>query len=94
MKRRLRLMPEWSTFPVWAEDGMVKPDALAISDELRRDLQAWNDEYTDTGGVAPDEWHRARGRDEEPWREQANALARRIESELGPDVEVTVRLWN
>jgi hypothetical protein len=92
MKRKLRLMPEWSAFPVW-DGGMVRPESLPISDDLRRDLQAWNDSYTDTGGVSPDVYERPADWDEAPWKESGQRLARRLEAELGPGVEVSLRMW-
>jgi hypothetical protein len=92
MTRHLRLAPDYSCFPVW-DGGMVSPEALGISDALRRDLQAWNDDYTDTGGVSPDVYKRPATWDAGSFRERGLALADRLREELGPDVEVAVRLW-
>jgi hypothetical protein len=93
VKHELRLMPEWSAFPLWTEGRMVSPETLPISETLRRDLQAWNDDYTDTGGVAPDVFERPASWDPEPFRQRGWELAERLADELGSDVEVTVELW-
>jgi hypothetical protein len=71
---------------------MVAADTLPISDALRRDLHAWNDDCTDTGGVAPDVYRRPPGWDPEPFRRRGRALAARLADELGPEVHVTVEV--
>ena len=70
---------------------MVSPHDL--TGDLRRDLQEWNDGYTDTGGVSPDLYQRPPDWDELSWRERGEVLAQRLQRELGPDVEVTIKLW-
>lgn len=72
---------------------MVRPADLAISDELRRDLQAWNDGYTETSGASPELYQRPVDRGEGVWRRKGEELAQRLRDELGPSVEVAVKLW-
>ena len=80
-------MADYSAFPVW-DRGMVRPSSLAISEQLRDDLQAWNDEWADTGGVSPDVYERPASWDHEKWRGRGRVLAARLADELGEGFDV------
>jgi hypothetical protein len=79
----LRLMPEHCAgFPVWGEDGLCGPDDFTLTDELVRDLEAWNLE-----------WERNADLDQPlppAWEQEGHRLRDELERQLGPGHEVTL----
>ncbi len=80
--QRLRVFPDYSADPVWADDGMVDLGRLPVSDRLRAELRAW-----------AREWERLLGPQFEVREKDAYAAwltvgrrhARHLQAELGPD---------
>jgi hypothetical protein len=80
--QRLRVFPDWSADPVWADDGMVDLDDLPVSGRLRDALRAW-----------AREWERLLGPRFEVTEKDAYAAwldagwqhARHLQAELGRD---------
>lgn len=95
-RRLLRLSPEYggeTTFPVWEETpdpdlepGELDPDTSGLSEQLVQELFAWNAQWE------------ARMVSELPveenellqWTREGRSLAKRIELELGKDIDVHV----
>ncbi len=81
----LRVLPDSSADPVWAEDAMVDLDDLQVSDRLRRELRAWARRWEELMGPAF-ECTDAAGYAE--WRRRGRPLAGALQAELGGAVEV------
>ena len=75
----MRLMPEYSAPPLWTERGPVTPQELGLSPEVSAEILAWADEWEHGGGE---------GSTEAEFVERGRSLARRVQEELGSDVEV------
>lgn len=89
--RRIKVMADYGTYPLWAmDDGLVgdfAPNQLGVSLELENDLWTWAGEFDVSLNVddpAKSNWSEARYGEHIA---QGLALARRIKSEL-PDREV------
>jgi len=89
---RLKLMWDYDAFPVWndaSNDPPVNVKEIPISDELRRQLQAWSDEGTDLAWgereptsrltKAPSEMARR------AWEVKGRDLLHQLRDELGRD---------
>lgn len=77
----VRLFPDWGyEWPLWTnEAGGTTPDELFLSDELRTDLRAWHDEWSES--FLPGRgWPTSNQRDR--WFEEGEALAARLDAEL------------
>ena len=95
--RRIKLMADYQCFPLWEyeEDGArdVDPESLPISPALKKDLIDWAErldsslDWSDPGGTVwpPGFWT--------GFNERGAELAKRLQEELGPDVQVEARLW-
>lgn len=89
-RRHLHLMAEYGdTFPVWErtpglEPGPVDPEECGFSDQLRRDLAAWNAQWETL--VAGENGTASERRE---WKREGKALAKRIGVEAGHRVRVT-----
>ena len=94
MTATLRVMADYGAVPVWAlrkrrfganrDIGMVAAERLAISSELKNDLQSWADVFDANGLRAA--WS---GTPEHArWVEAGRVLAARLDDELGPRYEV------
>ncbi|CAO5246896.1 hypothetical protein [Frankia sp. AgKG'84/4] len=42
-------MADYYAFPLWAEDGMLSPEELPLTDALRDELDLWSADYTRAG---------------------------------------------
>ena len=89
--RRIKVMTDYGTYPLWAmDDGLVgdfAPDHLGVSLELENDLWSWAADFDMSLNVddpANSHWPEARHRQH---LQEGLALARRIKLEL-PDREV------
>ncbi|MCK9878669.1 hypothetical protein MXD59_23380 [Frankia sp. Ag45/Mut15] len=84
--RRVKMMADYYAFPLWAEGGMVSPEALPLTDVLRDELALWSADYTRiliaNGYSWPSEQVQA------DWNKRGYALAIRVARELGPSYEV------
>ena len=80
---RLRVMADYSAFPVWGDGGMIDPGDLPVPDALRADLAAWNEEFDATW---PDGWSSDAAF--VAWRAVGRRLAARLQLELGDGVVV------
>ncbi|KRE62678.1 hypothetical protein [Nostocoides sp. Soil756] len=78
--QRLRVFPDHSADPVWADDGMVDLDRLPVSARLRDALRAWAREWERLLGPA----YVVREKDAyAAWLEAGRRHARDLEAELG-----------
>lgn len=82
-RRLIRLFPEWTVrWPLWesfTEEYLLTADALGLDATLSQDLADWNEAFN------------ARHEDDplpDGWVEEGWALARRLQSALGPTAEV------
>jgi hypothetical protein len=89
--KRLKLMWDYDAFPLWEVDDEEPwgDDAFPISGQLRKDLQAWSDQWTAAmfadGGPTVPGWTPPRGDTFRPWDEKGRQLLRRVREELGPN---------
>ncbi len=87
MSKRVRLMSDYTGWPLWDEEGGTGPeDWPMLSAELRRALQAWED-YWET------HFHYERGwsKGTRPWyAAEARRLAVQVQRELGEEAEVQI----
>jgi hypothetical protein len=90
-RRLLELMAELGdTFPVWErtpneEPGPLDPETSGLSEQLIQDLIAWNSQGEKYYGNAFDY------EDElNQWIKEGRSLAKRIEIELGQEIDVHV----
>ncbi|MEZ7756310.1 hypothetical protein O5Y58_12415 [Microbacterium paraoxydans] len=97
-RRLLALAAELGdTFPVWErtpgeEAGPVDPETSGLSERLIQDLIAWNSQgeellYFDTP-VSDNQYDYEKELSQ--WRKQGRSLAKRIEIELGREIDVNV----
>jgi hypothetical protein len=91
LSRRIKVMTDYDTYPLWAMDeglvGDFAPGALGVSLELENDLWSWAGEFDmslNRDDPADSHWSEARHRQH---IEEGLSLARRIKSEL-PEREV------
>lgn len=80
----LRLMPEHCAgFPVWGDEGLLGPEDFDLTDELVRDLDAWN--------LA---WEMDARFENQPlparWLQEGQRLRAELQRQLGPDHEVVL----
>lgn len=95
-RRLLRLAAElWDTFPVWErtpgeETGPLDPEASGLSVQLLQDLIAWNSQWEGyfIPKVPGNEFDYEDELDQ--WIKQGRSLAKRIEIELGKEIDVHV----
>ncbi|NLJ53533.1 MAG: hypothetical protein GX344_05295 [Intrasporangiaceae bacterium] len=83
-----RVFPDYSADPVWAVDGMVDLDELPITDDLRDRLRAWNAEWEELVGVRTGRFRIIDKDGHRRWKQSGRYLARNLERELGPGVEI------
>jgi hypothetical protein len=80
VRDRLRLLPDYGAeSPVWSRHGMVPLSRIAISEALRADLIAWNEEALDPS-------HALARRSDEEWEADGRTLAARLSDETGLEV--------
>lgn len=88
MSTEVRMSGEFGGWPLWThfEEGMMGPtlpeDWPMLSDSLKQELLAWNDDYLSTTMPRPLSAWRRRG-DVRAYIRKANALVARVQSELG-----------
>jgi hypothetical protein len=80
----LRLMPEYCAgFAVWGDEGLIVPDGLGLTEELVRDVEAWN--------LA---WEMDARFENQPlpagWLQEGHRLRAELQRQLGPDHEVVL----
>jgi len=78
--RRVKVMADYYAFPLWPEAGLL------LSDELRRQLEQWGGDYTDTLRSNGYAWPNTTVQTD--WNERGRRLAARVQHELGTDYEV------
>jgi hypothetical protein len=90
--RGLKLSSDYrAEWPLWSDqDGMVEPTALGVPAETCADLRAWQDLFD--AGFDPDSGWRD-GSVERQYAHAAVDLLRRLRSQLGADVEVSLDMW-
>lgn len=84
----LRVFPDYSADPVWADDGMVDLDSLPISEGLRTDLRAWAREWERLIGVRESRFRIVDKAAYAAWVRLGRVLAARLRTELGSGFEV------
>ncbi|MBM9508523.1 hypothetical protein [Actinacidiphila acididurans] len=94
---KLRLSPEIQCHPTWLEkDGAVEnvaPEKLPVSPELAAALNEWRDRWDATYDMDdPMNSGFSSDAEEQKFRQDGESLAARLESELGPDWVVQLRL--
>ena len=95
--QRLKLMWDYTAFPVWDEGGaMVEPGSLPVGEGLRNDLQAWSDRMTDVmwGPRGPDDptWDGPDDAALEALVAEGMALAERLQQELPANFSVVTKI--
>ena len=93
-RRLLRLSPDYGNIlPVWEETpgleaGDLDPEDSGLSDGLVQELLAWNSRWEDFlySSMPEDELEKQR----DAWEREGRSLAKRIELELGRDIDVHV----
>lgn len=84
MRDRLRLFPDYcAETPVWSRNRMVPFSQLEISDALRADLIAWQNEALDPSDERAE-------RSEEEWEAEGRMLAARLAEETGLRVDLDI----
>lgn len=79
VRNRLRLFPDYGAeTPVWSRGGVVSFSQLKITDALRLDLIAWQNEALDPSDERAE-------RSEEEWAAEGRLLAARLAS--GPSLK-------
>ena len=90
MTQELRLMAEYSAWPLWRDGGDVDPATLPISSDLRDRLRGWSQRYdailnrhdpASSGFPSPEA--------ELAWEEQGRRLWRDLQDELGAEYVVS-----
>lgn len=96
--RRLKVAPEYGAGPLWDGDWdgyreiCPMPSTLGLSAALVADLDAWQAEWDATLAPHPPDSAFPSAEAEAQWRQRGAELADRLRSELGADVEVTLRV--
>jgi len=99
-RRLLRLEAELgNTFPVWEEtpdeeSGPLDPETSGLSEQLIQDLIAWNSQgeellYSDTP-IDENDYDYDYEKALIQWKKEGRSLAKRIEIELGKEIDVHV----
>lgn len=91
MRVRVRLMNEYGVpWPLWVAGGAAADDALAVPEQLARELRAW-------ARVFHEHHHWQDGWDDPvlagAHAREAVRLHRALQVELGPELEVVLELW-
>lgn len=100
-RRELALMSEiGDTFPVWErtpgeEPGPLDPETSGLSEQLIQELFAWNahaQELISFGEPIENRWDYEWDYKDElnRWMKEGRSLARRVEIELGQEIDVHV----
>ena len=95
--RRVKMMWDYTAFPLWRVRGDDGPwhDELPISDDLRSELQAWSDDWTDAmwGDHGPGQpgWKPPSEERFSAWDQWGRDLLRRVRNDLGSQFEVGYR---
>ena len=83
----IKLMPEYQCWPLWSSDidgNNVDPNTLAISDDLKRELDSWSDEYDATLNMEyPPDSDFPSLEAFEQFQTKGNDLQKRLQLELG-----------
>lgn len=93
----VKLMAEYECFPLWSIDadnpGSIEPEQVPISERLIQDLWAWASRYDKTlnwdDPVSSDFKSES---EKQQFKEDGEKLYRRLQEELGEDVNVTYRV--
>ena len=90
--RRLTLSSDYGAeWPLWSDrDGMVDPTAHGVPADLCADLRAWQGLFD--ADFDPDSGWRS-GSVEQQYARTAIDLLRRLQSQLGADVAVSLDMW-
>jgi hypothetical protein len=72
-------MAEYVAPSLWTDHGPRTPEALGLSPDLSSRIRDWSDEWEFGGG---------QGSSEEEFVARGEALAARVQEELGPGVKV------
>lgn len=84
MKIRVDLEGDYAGWPLW---GPSRPDDWpTLSDAVKRDLIAWNDDYCSPARESRLPWRRRR--QEREYIAASHALAVRVQAELGDQYDV------
>jgi hypothetical protein len=84
----LRVFPDYSADPVWADPGMVDLSRLPISERLRQQLREWARDWEDLMGVRDSRYAIADEAAHQDWQERGRHLAKRLQRELGDSYRV------
>jgi hypothetical protein len=84
----LRMFPDYSADPVWADLGMVDLSQLPISERLRHQLRRWARDWEDLMGVREARYAIEDEGAHQAWQERGRHLAQRLQGELGPSFKV------
>src|SRR5262245_17262764 len=89
--KAIKLMTDYGCFPLWGVDvvGNIDPRALAISDELRSDLNRWAQRYD--GVLNHDDPAQSRfktPKEEDAFEKEGRRLWRELQKQLGPTYKV------
>jgi hypothetical protein len=91
------MMWDYTAFPLWrvADGHGPWSDELRLSDDLRHELQAWSDQWTEAmwGDHGPDQpgWESPSDEMFAAWDHRGRELLERVREELGPQFTVGYR---
>ena len=92
MKPSIRLMAEFGASPVWDTtpgcEGNIPTDSLPISGELKKDLDAWADQYTQIVNEDPSDPSFRSGEEEAQFIRMGDQLQARLKAELAGKIDV------
>ena len=92
-----KLMPDYQCFCLWEMGQNIyentDPNKLPISQELKRDLSAWEKKYDDTldEEYPPDSGFKSE-QEEKQFKKDGENLQKRLQQELGDGFQVTLFL--
>jgi hypothetical protein len=89
VQHRLKLMADYQCFPLWWHGGrwigMIQPDVLPLSEELKRRLSAWAAVYD---GLMQTDYQWPSAAAQAAFVRDGRVLLAALREELGPDYEV------
>lgn len=88
MSRHLRVCPDYTADPVWADDGMVVLESLPLTDDLVDRMRAWAREWERLLGLAEGRFAVVDETAYAAWLERGRGLAARLQRELGEAYDV------
>jgi hypothetical protein len=95
--RTIKLMADYNSHPLWEATpgvvGNVDPDDLPLSEDLRKILRRWADDYDTTLNLSdPASAGFANAEAEAAFKKRGYELAERLRGELGPAFCVVTQL--